>query len=200
MDEALFAKAKHNRFVNINYYFSFIKEIKQVAINKIINESTMSHEKLKERIESIFEFEEVKNGYVDITGPYLFDEINRNNVYRAFIDEKELWNKDKGRMYMYSTISFVPEEKISLEEALEFGLEFANRYFNEYQSLIAVHEDEEHISIHLITNTVSYIDGLKLHTSQSDLQEMKDLTNEMCKEKGLIILSRAGKPITLVVR
>ena len=90
MDEALFSKVKHNGFVNINYYFLFVKEIKQVAINKIINESTMSHEKLKERIESIFEFEEVKNGYVDITGPYMFDEINSDDVYRAFIDEKEL--------------------------------------------------------------------------------------------------------------
>lgn len=91
---------------------------------------------------------------------------------------------------MYSTISFAPEEKISLEKVLEFGVEFANRYFTEYQSLIAVHENEGRISIHLITNTVSYIDGLKLHTSQSDLQKMKDLTNEMCKEKGLIVTEK----------
>lgn len=41
--------------------------------------------------------------------------------------------------------------------------------------------------IHLVTNTVSWVNGLKLQNSRADLQRMKDLTNKMCIEKGLSV-------------
>lgn len=44
--------------------------------------------------------------------------------------------------------------------------------------------DREHIHLHMVTNTVSFLDGHKLHTTKNDLQEMKDLTNLMCESRG----------------
>lgn len=52
---------------------------------------------------------------------------------------------------------------------------------------MAVHLDREHIHVHMVANTVSFLDGHKLHSSKKDLEKMKQLTNEMCKEKGLTV-------------
>ena len=49
---------------------------------------------------------------------------------------------------------------------------------------MAVHVDRNHIHLHMVTNSVSYIDGHKLHTTKGELEEMKQLTNRMCEERG----------------
>lgn len=84
-------------------------------------------------------------------------------------------------------ISFHKDEKITLQEALEFGKEFAEKWFEGFQTLVAVHKDREHIHIHFVTNTVSFQDGYKLHTTKQDMEKMKQLTNQMCREKGLSV-------------
>ncbi|MDO4555526.1 MAG: relaxase/mobilization nuclease domain-containing protein, partial [Lachnospiraceae bacterium] len=53
------------------------------------------------------------------------------------------------------------------------------------QTVVAVHRDKDHIHCHLVTNSVSYEDGHKLHNSKKDMKRMKQLTNQMCKERSL---------------
>ena len=77
-----------------------------------------------------------------------------------------------------------------MEEALDFGVEFASNWFEGFQTLIAVHQDRDHVHVHLVTNTVSYEDGRKLHNTRKDLERMKQLTNEMCIERGLSVVSK----------
>lgn len=48
---------------------------------------------------------------------------------------------------------------------------------------MAVHVDRNHIHLHMVTNTVSYIDGHKLHTTKGELEEMKQLINRMCESR-----------------
>ena len=124
-----------------------------------------------------------------MTGPAP-DELNWNNVYNAFMEEKKIWNKLGGRLYNHNVISFHKDENITPEEALEFGKEFAEKWFPDHQSLIAVHKDREHVHIHIVTNTVSYVDGRKLHNSRKELQRMKDFTNQMCKDRELSIAEK----------
>ncbi len=124
-----------------------------------------------------------------MTGPAP-DELNWNNVYNAFMEEKKIWNKLGGRLYNHNVISFHKDENITPEEALEFGKEFAEKWFPDHQSVIAVHKDREHVHIHIVTNTVSYVDGRKLHNSRKDLQRMKDFTNQMCKDRELSIAEK----------
>lgn len=49
---------------------------------------------------------------------------------------------------------------------------------------MTVHVDRDHIHLHMVTNTVSYIDGHKLHTTKNEMEEMKQLTNRMCESRG----------------
>ena len=55
---------------------------------------------------------------------------------------------------------------------------------------MAVHKDKDHIHCHLVTNSVSYEDGRKLHNTKKDLECMKQLTNQMCREHGLTVAEK----------
>ena len=57
---------------------------------------------------------------------------------------------------------------------------------------MAVHKDKNHIHCHLVTNSVSYEDGRKLHNTKKDLECMKQLTNQMCRERGLTIAEKGN--------
>ena len=80
-------------------------------------------------------------------------------------------------MYAHNIISWHKDEQITPEQALEFGKEFAENWFSGFQTLVAVHKDKDHIHCHLVTNSVSYEDGRKLHNTKKDLERMKQLTN-----------------------
>ena len=124
------------------------------------------------------------------TGPYCHDEINYDLVYRSFLEEKKMWDKDSGRMYAHNIISWHKDEQITPEQALEFGKEFAENWFSGFQTLVAVHKDKDHIHCHLVTNSVSYEDGRKLHNTRKDLECMKQLTNQMCRERELTVAEK----------
>lgn len=161
-----------------------------MAINKTINKSTKSHGAMRNCIEYVLQENKIKQELVYVTGPFIPDEINYDTVYNAFLDEKKLWNKDSGRMYNHNVISWHKDERISLEEAFEFGKAFAEKWFEGFQTLIGVHKDRDHVHMHLVTNTVSYEDGRKLHNSKKDLELMKELTNQMCEERGLTVAQK----------
>ena len=73
---------------------------------------------------------------------------------------------------------------------MKFGKAFAEKWFERFQTLIGVHKDRNHVLVHLVTNTVSFEDGHKLHNSRADLDRMKQFTNEMCRERGLTVATR----------
>ena len=162
-----------------------------MAINKAVNSTTKSHGAMRNCIEYVLKEQKTTDMLVDMTGPAP-DEITWDSVYKAFLDEKKLWDKDSGRMYAHNIISFHKDEKITPVQAFEFAKEFVSKWFLGFQTLISVHQDKDHLHVHLVTNTVSYIDGKKLHSTRADLQKMKDLTNQMCKERGLHV-SEKGK-------
>ena len=134
--------------------------------------------------------DKVKEGYVDITGPYEPEIINWDNVYQAFLREKRLWGKDTGRMYAHNIISFHKDEIVTPEVCMSIGRAFADQFFAEHQNLIGVHQDKHHLHIHIITNSVSFVDGRKLHQTKRDLERQKTFTNKLCKELGLSVTEK----------
>lgn len=158
-----------------------------MAINKVANKPSKSHAGLRNVIEYVLRNSKTSQDLVDVVGPYNKDIINYDNVYQAFIIEKKLWQKDNGRMYSHNIISFHKDEYITPQEALDFARDFSETWYHGYQALIAIHTDKEHIHAHIVVNTVSYIDGHKLHTCKQDLEDMKKFTNNMCIRRNLSI-------------
>ena len=161
-----------------------------MAVNKTINKRTNTHGAMRNCIEYVLRQDKTGKLLTYITGPYCHDEINYDLVYRTFLEEKKMWNKDTGRMYVHNIISWHKDEQITSEQALEFGKEFAEKWFSGFQTLVAVYKDKEHIHCHLVTNSVSYEDGRKLHNTKKDLERMKQLTNQMCRERGLTVAEK----------
>ena len=161
-----------------------------MAINKTINKRTNTHGAMRNCIEYVLRQDKTNELFTCVTGPYCHDEINYDLVYRTFLAEKKVWDKDSGRMYAHNIISWHKDEQITLEQAIEFGKEFAENWFSGFQTLVAVHKDKDHIHCHLVTNSVSYEDGRKLHNTRKDLERMKQLTNQMCRERGLTVTEK----------
>ena len=161
-----------------------------MAVNKTINKRTNTHGAMRNCIEYVLRQDKTSELLTYVTGPYCYDEINYDLVYRTFLEEKKMWDKDSGRMYAHNIISWHKDEQITPEQALEFGKEFAENWFSGFQTLVAVHKDKDHIHCHLVTNSVSYEDGRKLHNTKKDLERMKQLTNQMCRERGLTVAEK----------
>ena len=161
-----------------------------MAINKVVNKSTKSHGAMRNVLEYVLRDEKVKEGYVFIEGPYAGDSINYDEVYQTWIREKQIWDKDSGRMYAHNIISFHKDEKITPKEVLEIGKAYAEKFFPGYQYVICVHQDKDHLHCHIVVNSVSYIDGHKLHQTKKDLEKQKEFTNDLCRDRGLSVAEK----------
>ena len=161
-----------------------------MAINKVVNKSTKSHGAMRNVLEYVLRDEKVKEGYVFIEGPYAGDSISYDEVYQTWIREKQIWDKDSGRMYAHNIISFHKDEKVTPEEVLEIGKAYAEKFFSGYQYVISVHQDKDHLHCHIVVNSVSYVDGRKLHQTKKDLEKQKEFTNDLCRDRGLSVAEK----------
>lgn len=114
---------------------------------------------------------------------------------------KELWGKTDGRTYKHFVQSFHKDEQITPEQAHQIAKEFAEQcpQFKGFEVLIATHKDREHIHTHFVVNSVSHEDGHKFRMHKSELQEMKDLSDRLCSQRGLHICEK-GKTFEGVER
>ena len=161
-----------------------------MAVTKIISGGS-SHAALHGCLDYVLREDKTSDDIVFMQGPYDEEEgITPESVYEAFLEEKRTWNKDSGRMYYHTIVSFHQDEKITPESALDFGMEYADRVFHDHQVLVVVHEDKAHLHIHFVVNSVNYIDGHKFHSSKHDLEAMKHETDRLCEERELTITKK----------
>lgn len=105
---------------------------------------------------------------------------------------KSLWDKDGGRTYKHFVQSFAPDEKIDPAQAHQIACQLAasRPEWQDFEVLIATHEDKKHIHTHFVVNSVSYVDGHKLQQSKAELQAMKDYSDQLCAKYGLHITEK----------
>jgi hypothetical protein len=76
---------------------------------------------------------------------------------------------------------------------MEIGMELMKRMYPQYQYVIATHIDREHIHNHIIVNAVNYETFRKLHSNKESLDEMRNISDRICKEQGLSVMSTNWK-------
>ena len=158
-----------------------------MAINKVVNKSTKTHDAMKKVLCYVMRDDKVKEGYMHISGPFPYDAITPETIYEAWVTEKKLWGKDNGRLYAHNVISFHKDEHITPEDVLLIGRNFVEKFFPDHQNIIAVHQDKGHLHCHIVTNTVSFIDGKKLHQNKHELEQQKQYTNHLCQQYGFTV-------------
>ncbi len=100
---------------------------------------------------------------------------------------KRIWGKTGGRTYDHYVQSLAPDEKISPEEAHAIAVEWASREFSNYEVVVATHTDTRHLHSHILVNSVSFVDGHKIHTSAAWLEQAKQHSDEICRTHGLSV-------------
>ncbi len=96
-------------------------------------------------------------------------------------------------MFYQFVQSFSPEEKVTPEEIHAIGIELAGRLFPDYEVVIATHVDTDHLHSHIFVNSVSCVDGRKLHQNAAELQRQRQVSDEICAAHGLTVLEPPRK-------
>lgn len=103
---------------------------------------------------------------------------------------KKRFGKDEGVIAYHGYQSFAPGE-INAETAHEIGIKLAKILWGDrYQVIIATHLDKQnHLHNHFVVNNVSFVDGIKYHRTAKDYYEMQKVSDKLCLEYGLSIVS-----------
>lgn len=99
---------------------------------------------------------------------------------------KKRYRKEDGTIAYHGIQSFAPGEA-SPALVHQIGIELAKRLWGDkYQVVVATHLDKEnHLHNHFVVNTVSHINGAKYHRTKEDYQEIRRISDELCREYGL---------------
>jgi len=99
------------------------------------------------------------------------------------------YNKDSGLRLRHWVISFSPKEKVSLQMANAIGRQAIRFYGQTYQIIYAVHEDKNHPHIHVVMNSVSFLDGRKYHGEKKDYYRYLAYLKEVLFAYGLVLVA-----------
>lgn len=124
--------------------------------------------------------------------PYIMNEKKTNGLHYSnsgitpeqitdtfFMTKKRFPTRGNRQAYHYK-FSFSKEEKISPEDAFAFIKEWVEGYFrDDYDFVCSVHQDRDHLHMHLIFNSVRRTGG-KYHYKKGDWNRIiKPLTNHL---------------------
>jgi len=109
--------------------------------------------------------------------------------YKQMLLVKHDHLQDSGRQYVHIIQSFSIDDKLTGETAHEIGQKLLKN-FEGFQGIVATHTDRNHIHNHIVLNSVNWRTGLKWQQSKKDLQELKDLSDKLCKEYGLSVIEK----------
>ena len=79
--------------------------------------------------------------------------------------------------------------EVTPEEAHEVGKQLADEWLKgKYEYVIATHIDKGHCHNHIIFNAVNYVDFHAYRSNKRTYRELRQLSDEMCKEHGLSVI------------
>lgn len=109
-------------------------------------------------------------------------------AYQQMKATKQMFGKTGGRQGYHFVISLKPGEgtpEIMYDIAMRFSEE---AFAGEYEAVVAVHTDREHLHAHIVINSVNMVTGYKFQCRDGDWKyKFQPITNKLCEEYGLHI-------------
>lgn len=94
--------------------------------------------------------------------------------------KKSFGKEDFGRRQLrHIIVSLQPEWEVPSKIALAIANDIAAFYSDRYQIIFGIHQDTEHIHIHFVQNTVSYLDGKMFSGAFKELDSFKAYVKEV---------------------
>lgn len=135
--------------------------------------------------------EQIRDGVVK-TAPNLYWGMgcDRDNYARDVLMTRNLFGKrpnGKNNLAFKMSISFSPDDndKLTYDEVFRIAKEFADKYFQGYEVLFAVHTDKPHKHVHFLISNCHIETGRAYRRNQRDLYDMCEFFGEQCMKRGL---------------
>lgn len=115
-----------------------------------------------------------------------FNDI-RNSAY--FMDNTAAqFGKSKGVKLRHFIISFDPYDTDNPTSVYDMAEQISSFFFSEYQTVFAVHEDKTHLHIHIVINSVSFIDGHRYYGKRTEFNSFKAHIKKVLNDYGIYTL------------
>ena len=111
-------------------------------------------------------------------------------AYEQMIGTKEMFGQTGGRQGYHFIISLKPGEGTK-EQMYEITRRFAEEFLGgEYEGVLSVHTDKDHLHGHLVFNSVNMVTGRKYAYKKGDWKNViQPISNRLCEEYGLSIVA-----------
>ena len=113
-----------------------------------------------------------------------------DTAYDQMKSTKQMFGKAGGRQGYHFVLSLKPGEGTP-GIMYDIAIRFAEKAFGgEYETVVAVHTDRNHLHAHIIINSVNMVTGYKFQYHEGDWKyKFQPITNKLCEEYGLHITS-----------
>ena len=112
---------------------------------------------------------------------------------QQMIMTKQQFNKSDKYIAWHGYQSFKPDE-VTPELCHKIGVRLAKQMWGDrFQVIVSTHLDKDHLHNHFCFNSVSFLDGKKYNYSKSEMQRLRNVSDELCKEYGLSVIETNSK-------
>lgn len=116
---------------------------------------------------------------------------SKQNAYSEMIAVQRRFGL-RGKVVGYHGIQSFREGEVTPEQAFEIGKATARKMWGDrYQVLVTVHLNTDNVHCHFVVNPVSFKDGTKFQNKIGDHQELRKISDEICRERGLSVLENS---------
>lgn len=100
----------------------------------------------------------------------------------------EKFGKKNGVQLRHYALSFALYELNNPKIANEIGYRISAFIGKEYQTLYAVHENRDHLHIHIVANSVSYIDGHRFYGRKQEFYALMEGIRRILRDYGIKLM------------
>lgn len=166
-----------------------IKNNLKQSINYIINPEKTINEYYGKDSYNYLELSSTKNYNFKNEKTHYVSCLNcsETDPYEDMKFTKERYFKTDGILAFHAYQSF-KEGEISADVAHEIGVKFAEEMFEDYEVVVATHQNTNHIHNHFIINSVSFMTGKKYNNNRTNLAKLRQISDSLCAEYELSVL------------
>lgn len=84
--------------------------------------------------------------------------------------------------------SYAPEDNVTPEMAIKIAQELMRKMYPDFQYVIAIHTEKEHLHAHIIVNSVNFVNYKKLRSNVNTLKQMRSISDDLCRENSLSVI------------
>jgi hypothetical protein len=156
-----------------------------MAIIKFCNKKCVTSKGLKNTIQYVLDDKKTEDKYC-----YGFSVgVGVDKTFNDMMMLKKAFNKLDKRQCVHFVVSFY--DVFDKDKAIEIGMKLAQYYTNDYQVLMALHTNTEHLHLHYILNTVNITIGKKYRQNSKELAEFKRYANKTFNEYNIKPIEKA---------